>query len=79
MTNQLNEEQKAALVSGIALLDNLAISKLRNKENLVDILPNWETESNLSVYVLCQRKTHLPVRVSFLKGYLKEGLTKYFE
>ncbi|MHA2799753.1 LysR family transcriptional regulator [Vibrio harveyi] len=63
---------------GVAMLDNFAISKLSNKENLVNILPNWETESNLPVYILYQRKTHLPIRVSLLKDYLKEALTKYF-
>lgn len=49
---------------GVAMLDEFALAKLKpaQKEQLVILLPEWQTDPVLPLYLLYPKREHLPRR-----------------
>ncbi|MGF1692682.1 LysR family transcriptional regulator [Photobacterium kagoshimensis] len=62
--------------SGVAMLDEFALSKLSTaqRNNLVQLLPQWQTDPILPLYILYPKREHLPKRTKLLVEYFKEHL-----
>ncbi|WP_063653976.1 LysR family transcriptional regulator [Aliivibrio fischeri] len=61
---------------GVAMLDELALSKLSptKRNEIVQLIPSWETQPILPLYLLYPKRKHLPQRtklfVDFFRDYL---------
>ncbi|MGF1787869.1 LysR family transcriptional regulator [Photobacterium swingsii] len=62
--------------TGVAMLDEFALSKLSTsqRKNLVQLLPQWQTDPILPLYILYPKREHLPKRTKLLVEYFKEHL-----
>lgn len=62
---------------GVAMLDELALSKLpqAKRKEVIQLVPDWETSPILPLYILYPKRQHLPKRtklfVEFFRNHLK--------
>lgn len=61
---------------GVAMLDELALSKLseNQRSEVVDLLPNWETNRILPLYILYPKRLHLPKRTKLFVEFFRDRL-----
>ncbi|MCG7497304.1 LysR substrate-binding domain-containing protein [Vibrio sp. Of7-15] len=61
---------------GVAMLDELALSKLSENQRgeVVDLLPHWETNRILPLYILYPKRLHLPKRTKLFVEFFRDRL-----
>lgn len=61
---------------GIAMLDEFALSQLskEQKSDIIELLPGWETDSILPLYMLYPKREHLALRTRLFVDHFKQVL-----
>ncbi|MGR5156862.1 LysR family transcriptional regulator [Vibrio owensii] len=61
---------------GVAMLDEFALEKLNGEERsqLVPLLPEWQTDAILPLYILYPKREHLPKRTQAFIEHFKQQL-----
>ena len=59
---------------GVAMLDEFALEKLSAEERsqLESLLPEWQTDAILPLYILYPKREHLPKRTQVFIEYFKQ-------